>query len=101
MRAIGVVRLLLVLVMGISWFALANHCALAVAVAHPESDYILTNQATQVLIKTRLLGPGESNSNHVRCANGGRTVRLHLHVPGPLHERNGGEIMHPDAVRPI
>jgi hypothetical protein len=38
MRAIGVVRLLLVLVMGISWFALANHCVLAVAVARAQAQ---------------------------------------------------------------
>jgi hypothetical protein len=37
MRAIGVVRLLLVLVMGISWFVLANHCVLAVAVARAQA----------------------------------------------------------------
>jgi hypothetical protein len=36
MRAIGVVRLLLVLVMSISWFVLANHCVLAVAVARAQ-----------------------------------------------------------------
>jgi hypothetical protein len=33
MRPIGLVRLAIVLAMSISWFALANHCALAVMVA--------------------------------------------------------------------
>jgi hypothetical protein len=38
MRAIGVVRLALVLIAGISWFAIANHCALAVAVARMQKQ---------------------------------------------------------------
>ena len=38
MRAIGVVRLALVLITGISWLAIANHCALAVAVARTQKQ---------------------------------------------------------------
>jgi hypothetical protein len=38
MRAIGVVRLALVLITGISWLAIANHCVLAVAVARTQKQ---------------------------------------------------------------
>ena len=38
MRAIGAVRLALVLITGISWLAIANHCALAVAVARTQKQ---------------------------------------------------------------
>ena len=35
---------------------------IAAGAAHPETDYILADQATHVLFKTRMLGPGESDS---------------------------------------
>jgi azurin len=35
---------------------------IATGAAHPETDYIPADQAAQVLFKTRMLGPGESDS---------------------------------------